>query len=493
VNFCKDEAPIPRLAPRRGGRRPCELIDGIWESEIVPTLRATPGLRPAAVLRQIYNRYPEIGQGVRRTIERRVRRWQDENDPDPSVVLRQRPLIDQRFLTHPVVCDFLRSAHQGILEISDLPTDAQAHESIHEILTSCRSGTLSHRNKALLALAVVCDLPLGDVAKYPIASCASLYRWKHTFLKEGYGGLMKPISRENQRFQDKMVASVVFKTLHEPPGLHGFHRTNWRQIDLYAALKNIGTHVSLWTIRRVIRARRYQWRKAKIVLTSNDPEYRSKIEKIKQILMGLTDDECFFSIDEYGPFSIRLMPGKKLCAPDEFPAVPQWQKRRGQLILTGALELQTNQITHFYSEAKNTGEMIKMVDILRRKYKSKKRIYISWDAAGWHISKALGERISFWNDWADYDRAPAIELAPLPSRAQFLNVIESVFSGMSRALIHNSDFRSVDDAKAAIDLYLSDRNQHFLQNPRRAGKRIWGNEPEPATFSEAHNCKDPRY
>jgi DDE superfamily endonuclease len=344
-----------------------------------------------------------------------------------------------------------------------------------------------------LALAVVCGLPLGYLAKYPVASCASLYRWRGTFLKDGYRGLMKPILREHQRFQDEKITAVVFKTLHEPPQLHGFHRTNWRQIDLYAALKNIGAHVSIWTIRRVIRARSYQWRRAKIVLTSNDPEYRSKIDKIKKVLSSLADDECFFSIDEYGPFNIRLMPGKKLCAPDEFPSVPQWQKRRGTIILTGALELRTNQISHFYSEAKNTGEMIKMVDVLRRNYRSMKNLYISWDAAGWHISKALGQRVEFLNGWADYDRAPTIELAPLPSRAQFLNVIESVFSGMSRAVIENSDFKSVDDAKAAIDLYISDRNQHFLQHPRRAGKKIWGKEREPASFSEAHNCKDPRY
>jgi hypothetical protein len=138
------------------------------------------------------------------------------------------------------------------------------------------------------------------------------------------------------------------------------------------------------------------------------------------------------------PVRHKIDARKKALCPDEFPTVPQWQKRRGKLIMTGALELRTNQITHFYSEAKNTDEMIKMIDILRRKYKSMKRIYISWDAAGWHISKALGERVGFWNDWADYDRAATIELTPLPSRAQFLNVIESVFSGMSRAVIHNS-------------------------------------------------------
>jgi hypothetical protein len=187
------------------------------------------------------------------------------------------------------------------------------------------------------------------------------------------------------------------------------------------------------------------------------------------------------------------MPGKRLCAPNEFPSVPQWQKGRGTLIMTGALELATNQITHFYSEKKDTGEMIKLVEMLRRQYRSAKTIYVSWDAAGWHISKTLGERIEFLNAWAKHDHAPTIELAPLPSRAQFLNVIESVFSGMSRAVIHNSDFGSVNEAKVAIDKYLAKRNEHFQRYPRRAGKKIWKMERESALFSEAHNCKDPRY
>jgi hypothetical protein len=44
---------------------------------------------------------------------------------------------------------------------------------------------------------------------------------------------------------------------------------------------------------------------------------------------------------------------------------------------------------------------------------------------------------------------PSVELAPLPSGAQFLNVIESVFSGMSRAILHNSNYGSVRECKAA--------------------------------------------
>jgi ABC-type Mn2+/Zn2+ transport system ATPase subunit len=64
---------------------------------------------------------------------------------------------------------------------------------------------------------------------------------------------------------------------------------------------------------------------------------------------------------------------------------------------------------------------------------------------------------------------------------------------MARAIIHNSDYKSVDEAKAAIDRHFTERNNHFLEHPRRAGKKIWGKEREPAAFSEANNCKDPIY
>ena len=86
-----------------------------------------------------------------------------------------------------------------------------------------------------------------------------------------------------------------------------------------------------------------------------------------------------------------------------------------------------------------------------------------------------------------------IATAPLPAGAQFLNVIESVFSGMARAIIHSSDYKSVDEAKGAIDRYFTERNAHFREHPRRADKKLWGKEREPAVFSEGNNCKDPRY
>ena len=93
----------------------------------------------------------------------------------------------------------------------------------------------------------------------------------------------------------------------------------------------------------------------------------------------------------------------------------------------------------------------------------------------------------------NHDEASLIELVPLPSRAQFLNIIESVFSGMSRAVIHNSNFDGVSEAKKMIDEYFSYRKEFYRSHPKRAGHKLWGGERCEAVFREENNCKDPRY
>ena len=117
------------------------------------------------------------------------------------------------------------------------------------------------------------------------------------------------------------------------------------------------------------------------------------------------------------------------------------------------------------------------LEVLQDQYRDCTRLYFSWDAAGWHASKRFLRRVGEINSpkYRREHRTPIVKIIPLPARAQFLNVIESIFSGMAASVIHNSDYASVDEAKAAIDRYFADRNLHFQQNPIRAGKKIWVN------------------
>ena len=80
-------------------------------------------------------------------------------------------------------------------------------------------------------------------------------------------------------------------------------------------------------------------------------------------------------------------------------------------------------MTHFYSHAKNTEEMIKMADLLRTQYRTCRTIYLSWDAASWHISKKLLAHLEELNQEAARDGYPIVKTAPLPAGAQFLNLI----------------------------------------------------------------------
>jgi len=291
---------------------------------------------------------------------------------------------------------------------------------------------------------------------------------------------------DEDQFRDEL-----FKLLHEPPTQSGINRTSWRLADLKDVMAARGFPTCRAVLREAIAKSGFRWRSARVVLTSTDPQYQEKLEKVQGVLSNLKPSECFFSIDEYGPFSVKAIPGRALVAPGECPTVPQWQKSRGRLIVTAALELSKNQVTHFYSAGKNTAEMVKLIDRLLVEYASKETLYLSWDAASWHDSKHLKRFVEKHN--SERSDGPRLELVPLPACAQFLNVIESVFSGMSRAIIHNSNYASLDDAKEAIDKYFATRNANFRQSPKKAGDWIWGAERAPSSFSASNNCKDPAY
>jgi hypothetical protein len=82
--------------------------------------------------------------------------------------------------------------------------------------------------------------------------------------------------------------------------------------------------------------------------------------------------------------------------------VPQWRRSKGSLILTAPIELSSNQITHFYSTKKNAEEMIRMMEVLIAQYRDRQKLYLSWDAASWHVSKKLFQRIDERNFVAGY-------------------------------------------------------------------------------------------
>jgi len=79
--------PSQKKSPR--GRRREDPLIAVWDSEIVPMMKAAPGLRAVAIFGEILLRHPELGEGVRRTMERRIRSWRAMHGPEQEVMFRQ--------------------------------------------------------------------------------------------------------------------------------------------------------------------------------------------------------------------------------------------------------------------------------------------------------------------------------------------------------------------------------------------------------------------
>lgn len=79
--------PSQKKAPR--ARRRPDPLAGIFDEEVIPILKAAPGIRPVAVFEEMLRRHPSLQPGIRRTLERRIRRWQALHGPEQELIFRQ--------------------------------------------------------------------------------------------------------------------------------------------------------------------------------------------------------------------------------------------------------------------------------------------------------------------------------------------------------------------------------------------------------------------
>lgn len=223
------------------------------------------------------------------------------------------------------------------------------------LLQHLYDGCLSDRNRSMVILASHHGLSSAIVCSFLGIDKKTHRKYLRTFEDGGSEALFARQTRSTRKFDDETIKQAVFGLLHEPPSNYGINRTTWIMSDLSRVLRETRQPACPDVIRRIIKEAGYRWRKARVVLTSSDTDYTEKLNRIRSILSGLRPDEAFFSIDEFGPFAVKMKPGRALSAPGEQRVVPQWQKSRGCMIVTAALELSGNQVTHFYSPKKKHG------------------------------------------------------------------------------------------------------------------------------------------
>jgi transposase len=324
-------------------------------------------------------------------------------------------------------------------------------------------------------------------------SIRAIKRWIDDYNQYGLAGIQPKKKRDRTKTHEKnnVITNRIIEILHHNPRDYDINRSNWCQPSIAIVYeKKYGEEIPVYKVSQLIKKSGYKWNRARNVLHSPDPDYREKVEILLNVLQSLQPNEMFFFVDELGPQQVKKYGGRSYTKKGEYKKVPQNQNSKGSIILSAALSATTNQLSWIYGNSKDTSSMIDLIEILFNQYYNKSKLYITWDAASWHSSNELIEWLDFVNaQTKKNDDGPLVEFVPLPNNAQFLNIIESVFSGMKRAVIHHSNYQSEEEMKLAISRHFHERNDHFLTNPRRAGKKIW----EIDFFNDYDNIKSGNY
>jgi len=347
-------------------------------------------------------------------------------------------------------------------------------DEIDKLESYVRRGSKNNRNRAIALLMANEQRTMPEIILASNSSAATAYRWFNRFKEEGIDFIETKINKAKTNIEFRERVQRITKIIHCPPGDYGINRTAWRLEDIAKVYENkYHKKLSIASIRRSIKKTGYSYKRAIRVLTSPDPEYLEKTKKVLKTLRNLGPHDAFFFIDEGGPYQVKKYGGKSWTPKGATKTFPQFQTPKGRVTFIGALDALKNQVTLFFTKSKNTAAVVCLIKILFYRYHGYSTLYLTWDCASWHRSKGLQKCLNKLN--AD-EKGPNIKVVPLPKQSQFLNVIESVFSGMKKAVIFNSDYQSEYEMKVAIDRHFQERNEYFKANPKRAGNKIWDKE-----------------
>jgi transposase len=239
------------------------------------------------------------------------------------VRLREHEVLPSRQARKQEDVEWINGVQRGDIPAAELKAQCRDPDEFKELIARSRVGSKPVRNRATAILAHLHGISDHSIAMALRMSRRTIRRCRRVYEAGGATELFTSGARPGLKVNDEGLKTSIFALLHEPPANHGINRTTWIMADIRAVLAKQGHPACAAVVRAIIKAAGYRWRKARLVLTSNDSEYAEKLARIRLILSGLRPDEAFFSIDEFGPFAVKAKPGRVLAAPGEEPQVPQ--------------------------------------------------------------------------------------------------------------------------------------------------------------------------
>jgi len=283
-----------------------------------------------------------------------------------------------------------------------------------------------------------------EVAKALCAARSSVNRWRALFEQYGESGLRpQPRGRTDYKATEA-VLNKLMELVECSPQDYGYLRSRWSSELLAIELsRQLRVQVHATTVRRWLARGHYGYRRARPTLHIRDPKRVARMRAIKRMLANRKPGTEVFYSDEV---DIDLNP--KIGAMwtrrghQRTVATPGKNQKR---YLAGALHARTGKVLWSEGSSKNTDLFLALLEHLRARYRSARRIVLIVDNYGIHKSRlALA--------WLKHN--PKFELLFQPTYHPWVNHIERLWKQLHDVVTRNHAYTSMNELMRAVRTFM---------------------------------------
>lgn len=258
-------------------------------------------------------------------------------------------------------------------------------------------------------------------------------KWIRWFNRYGIDGIKPKKVGKKRVISSSTEDRILCIALTKPTEL-GLHFSTWslRKLRAYLIKKKIVKGISHTQIARILKSRKLGFKKSKLQLISEDPEYEAKMARIKRLLKR---PNCVVLFEDEKTIVAKRYIGYEWCFVSQI--VRKNQKIKGKATMFAAYEPHRRKIYAKYFDGLTKENFKKFLDYLNCKFDED--VYLILDN---HRSHWVGERYR------------KIKFVFLPTAAPKLNQMDTQFSVMQREVLSNSAFSDILEVERAIDRWI---------------------------------------
>jgi putative transposase len=290
------------------------------------------------------------------------------------------------------------------------------------------------------------------VATLLFCSSRTIDRWVKRFHTEGMEGLSGHQPGRPFRFAAEWLAIAVGWVKSRSPRDFGFLRSRWCcEAVALLMLREHQLVVSRETVRRWLRRGGLVYRRPRPILGPTDEEREAKLDKLRELLAKLPEDETAVFQDEV---DINTNPKiGSMWMPRGQQAKVKTPGNNEKRYLSGSIHWRTGQV--FLTEGqpkqgRNTALFLAHLDDLRSRLRRYRKIHVICDNAKCHGSSEVAIYL-----WEQRDR---IDLHFLPSYSPDCNPIERVWWNLHEQITRNHQCKSMEELLDLTFNWLRGRN-----------------------------------